>query len=201
MTPYLTAASSILWLLAYSASADTINFAQFGPDGAVLGNVVDGTTADGVTFTLTGVGLGFNRVTANTPDWVESQFPVGVPLVWDLGPGLVTIDFSTPISSITGIAAESDPFGEYTATLTAYDGSMVLGTSSYSAPGLPTSLPGTLPSFSFSAPAITSITIGVSDDSGGFALGAVPEPSTWAMMALGFAGLGFAGYRSSSRTA
>ena len=25
---------------------------------------------------------------------------------------------------------------------------------------------------------------------------AVPEPSTWAMMALGFAGLGFAGYRS-----
>jgi hypothetical protein len=25
--------------------------------------------------------------------------------------------------------------------------------------------------------------------------GAVPEPSTWAMMLLGFAGLGFAGYR------
>ena len=29
---------------------------------------------------------------------------------------------------------------------------------------------------------------------------AVPEPSTWAMMALGFAGLGFAGYRK-GRTA
>jgi hypothetical protein len=27
----------------------------------------------------------------------------------------------------------------------------------------------------------------------------VPEPSTWAMMLLGFAGLGFAGYRSSRR--
>jgi hypothetical protein len=25
----------------------------------------------------------------------------------------------------------------------------------------------------------------------------VPEPSTWAMMLLGFAGLGFAGYRTS----
>ena len=25
--------------------------------------------------------------------------------------------------------------------------------------------------------------------------GVVPEPSTWAMMAIGFAGLGFAGYR------
>jgi hypothetical protein len=32
---------------------------------------------------------------------------------------------------------------------------------------------------------------------GVFALGgAVPEPSTWAMMLLGFAGLGLAGYRS-----
>jgi hypothetical protein len=31
--------------------------------------------------------------------------------------------------------------------------------------------------------------------------GAVPEPATWAMMLLGFAGLGFAGYRASSRRA
>jgi hypothetical protein len=29
---------------------------------------------------------------------------------------------------------------------------------------------------------------------------AVPEPSTWAMMLLGFAGLAFAGYRASRRT-
>jgi hypothetical protein len=27
----------------------------------------------------------------------------------------------------------------------------------------------------------------------------VPEPSTWAMMLVGFAGLGFAGYRASRR--
>jgi hypothetical protein len=30
---------------------------------------------------------------------------------------------------------------------------------------------------------------------------AIPEPSTWAMMLVGFAGLGFAGYRVSRRTA
>jgi hypothetical protein len=29
----------------------------------------------------------------------------------------------------------------------------------------------------------------------------VPEPSTWAMMLVGFAGLGFAGYRASRKTA
>ena len=28
----------------------------------------------------------------------------------------------------------------------------------------------------------------------------VPEPSTWAMMVLGFAGLGFAGYRKARKT-
>ena len=40
----------------------------------------------------------------------------------------------------------------------------------------------------------------VADGSGGFGFdfalgGAVPEPSTWAMMLFGFAGLGYAGYR------
>lgn len=29
---------------------------------------------------------------------------------------------------------------------------------------------------------------------------AVPEPSTWALVALGFAGLGFAGYRARRKT-
>jgi hypothetical protein len=38
--------------------------------------------------------------------------------------------------------------------------------------------------------------------SGDFVVGgAVPEPSTWAMMAIGFAGLGFMGRRGSRRTA
>ena len=30
---------------------------------------------------------------------------------------------------------------------------------------------------------------------------AAPEPSTWAMMLLGFAGIGFAGYRASRKGA
>jgi hypothetical protein len=44
----------------------------------------------------------------------------------------------------------------------------------------------------------------IADGSGGFGFdlaigGAVPEPSTWAMMLVGFAGLGFAGHRSTRR--
>ena len=46
----------------------------------------------------------------------------------------------------------------------------------------------------------------ITDGSGGFGFdlavgGAVPETPTWAMMLLGFAGLGYAGYRSNRRTA
>ena len=36
---------------------------------------------------------------------------------------------------------------------------------------------------------------------GGVEISSVPEPSTWAMMLLGFAGLGFVGYRTSRRAA
>jgi hypothetical protein len=46
------------------------------------------------------------------------------------------------------------------------------------------------------------LTIIASEGAGDFVLGgAVPEPSTWAMMLVGFAGLGFAGYRSTRRQA
>lgn len=38
-------------------------------------------------------------------------------------------------------------------------------------------------------------------DNGTFAVAAVPEPSTWAMMILGFAGVGFMAYRRKSRPA
>jgi PEP-CTERM motif len=37
--------------------------------------------------------------------------------------------------------------------------------------------------------------------SGSLVSGAVPEPSTWAMMLLGFAGLGFVAYRRTKKSA
>jgi hypothetical protein len=45
------------------------------------------------------------------------------------------------------------------------------------------------------------VIVGFYGDANGNTIGfaTVPEPSTWAMMALGFAGLGFAGYRKAQR--
>jgi hypothetical protein len=43
--------------------------------------------------------------------------------------------------------------------------------------------------------------IDVSSFNGGITVGGVPEPSTWAMMLLGFAGLGFLAHRRSKKTA
>jgi hypothetical protein len=45
----------------------------------------------------------------------------------------------------------------------------------------------------------------IADGAGGFGFdlaigGAVPETSTWTMMLVGFAGLGFAGYRASRKS-
>jgi len=41
----------------------------------------------------------------------------------------------------------------------------------------------------------------VLSDNVGNTVGAVPEPSTWAMLILGFAGIGFMAYRRKSKTA
>jgi uncharacterized protein (TIGR03118 family) len=53
------------------------------------------------------------------------------------------------------------------------------------------------------SPLALYFTDGIDGETGGLfgAITVVPEPSTWAMMALGFAGLGFAGYRASRKTA
>ena len=48
-----------------------------------------------------------------------------------------------------------------------------------------------------SAPHFKSFTLATPSASDAPFFAAVPEPSTWAMMAIGFVGLGFAGYRAS----
>jgi len=67
--------------------------------------------------------------------------------------------------------------------------------------GEPPAAPGDPPSSAYYGAVVFSAATGPDYTSAtGLSLTA-PEPSTWAMMLLGFAGLGFAGYRSSRKTA
>jgi hypothetical protein len=76
-----------------------------------------------------------------------------------------------------------------------------LGSWSTTLPSLSESFPWTLETFSFSTTggALAFLAPGPSNQQGDLitnvTLSSVPEASTWAMMLVGFAGLGFAGYR------
>jgi len=88
-------------------------------------------------------------------------------------------------NSITGVAPGTDPFfiGNGGLTLTAPSGDNVLYLGTVDAFGGSPNGTGTY-----------------NDNTGGFTLtvSAVPEPSTWAMMILGFFGIGFLAYRRKS---
>jgi hypothetical protein len=122
----------------------------------------------------------------------------------------VTIDFSKPITSLVDLQAQANPGGAFTETLDAYNGATLVASDTadwYNGISGPPG-EGTIPKLSVAwAAGITSITISTTNDGGpfgGLALGGIggvnnsgiPEPSTWAMMALGFVGLAFAGRRA-----
>ncbi len=86
-----------------------------------------------------------------------------------------------------------------------------IGSNSWATPGVdgfPGTNPGSVENYYFTATA-TSETLTLFQSSGtqaspivdNISISAVPEPSTWAMMILGFAGIGFMAYRRRNRSA
>ena len=121
----------------------------------------------------------------------------------DSGTGFDTLTFAHAVSSFGAYFNYAPGFGD-DPTISTFDGSTLLATFDL-ATLAPISTPGGFNEFSFrgitdTSADITSVEFGGSylllagSPSGGIA-GGVPEPSTWAMMVIGFAGLGFAGYR------
>lgn len=196
----LGAASLALALVALAGPAAAESF-SFGDDffaGDVEANGFSSITDQGTNYSVSGPGTGFQFLIQGEPGpypW-DGQFRQGVLALYDGDTaGAVTITFGAPVDSITGLAAQPLAAGAYTATLTAFDGTTVLGSSSFSSVNGP-GPQGSIPYFSFASPGITSIEISTTNDSRGIGIGSdnpgIPEPSAWALMLAGFGGLGVA---------
>ena len=156
--------------------------------------VPDGTSISGFT-TTDGVSVSVNEdVTSIGDGWETWCCGYTGQVLADYSSTSVSYTLNTPVTAF-GFFAEPDPFEILAITLDLSDG----GTVTQDVNGL-----GGASFFGWVGGGVTGFTVSSSAD---FAVGdfyssiAVPEPSTWAMMLLGFAGLGFAGYRQRRKLA
>ena len=207
----LSAAAAALIACAGIAKADTINFSQFGVIGTNLTSPLIGTTTGGVNVTLTSPNGSFEVLQENQTSgafhW-NGEFPNGSPVLFDgVGSGAVTLTFATGITGLT-VSAQANNSGPFTETAMAFSGATLLDTVSATGDNVLFGAEGSNPFLTVAGADITSVLVSVTNDQGGFALyggagavGSVPEPSTWAMMILGFAGVGLMAYRRKSKQA
>ncbi|MBV8220928.1 MAG: PEP-CTERM sorting domain-containing protein [Solirubrobacterales bacterium] len=151
------------------------------PDGSSISGF---TTADGVSVAVDevvhSIGDGWNTWCCGYVGQVLSDYEsTSVPFT-----------LNTPVDGF-GFFAEPDPYAVLSITLTLSDGgSLTQPVDGY----------GGASFFGWAGRDVTGFTV---SSATAFAVGDffsanVPEPSTWAMALLGFAGLGFAGYRKRS---
>jgi PEP-CTERM motif len=120
-----------------------------------------------------------------------------------------TVDSGYDVNNIFGLGSGADLAGQTIAGSFEFDpsafaeqvsnGRSVLNALSGPVFGLPIMQPPATVTETINGRSLTSIGIGAS--SAFVFQNDTPEPSTWAMMLVGFAGLGFAGYRKSRRIA
>lgn len=187
----LLAASAAI-SLATPAQADVIDF-----DTLSNGEVVT-TQYPGVTFSsetgsqvlITAQGAAFGT---STPNFICSGVGGSINCVDD-----VYIDFASAVSGLTFLAVGDDASGDI-GDVRAFAGALLLGTIDIFGDGAPFGSPYLVDLSAFSG--VTRIEIaGITDPAGlgyddftySLSNGAVPEPSTWAMMLLGFGAVGFA---------
>jgi hypothetical protein len=152
-------------------------YPSWTPASTYVGGIVTSAppSADGMIQLTGGGGSGTDTITFSSP--VKNP----VIAIWSLGAGGIQAEFDF---SATPTYEAGGPSAEYGGSPITVLGNVVSG---YEGNGTVAFL-GTYTSISFTTPEYESWY--------GFTVGsAVPEPSTWAMMMLGFAGLGYAGFR------
>ncbi len=157
----LAAISAATMAFTVPAFADSINWGQWGYV-AVVGSL-SGVTADGVAFTITSPGTGF-EVLQQGVSWF-GIFPTDAPVLFDGDTsGDDSITFATPITSLT-LAAEADLYGAFNEYMYAYDASSTLVDAENVLGLTSTYAPGTETFFTVAGPGIVTINVGTSNDS------------------------------------
>jgi PEP-CTERM motif len=143
-------------------------------------NIIGGTTAGGLLDYSAPIGVSF-FTPANTSIVATTSFVSVLGDLFGLGSGTVTLSAFDYLGNLLGSVSDVDNYP--------------LGTG----PVLTLNIAG-IHSVSFSG---TSGTVGFDNFQFGAltAVAPVPEPSTWAMMLLGFTGIGFMAYRRKSKPA
>ena len=185
---------------------DTIDWSQLGPSFTLLSSPLTVTSADGVTVTVTSAGGVFER--RDQGDGWSGNFLPGEGLLWDQGVGPdITLTFATPVGA-AGAAIQADFYGGFTAQVTVNGANAFTENGDSTAGG-----DGSAIFIGWSGGPITTLQFDLTAASlipNDFAVGTValpsgsetvpvlsaPEPSTWAMMMLGFAGVGYAAFRT-----
>lgn len=182
-------ALALLATTAAPALADSIDFGQFGAEFTTSSSPLRGVTADGVGFTL----VGATDITRyNEGSGWAGEFAAGTPLLY-VGTGDLVFSFDRAVDSLTGLSAQANLQGDYTASAAAslagfnFLTSIYFGTNSLGPEG-------SIPHFSLDGP-LDQLVVTTTNQGAGFAVGsaaAVPEPAAWALMIGGFGLVGTA---------
>jgi hypothetical protein len=157
-----------------------LNYPSWTPNSSYVGGTVGNAPvpSDNIIQIAGGPGTATDTVTFSAP--VVNP----VMAIWSLGQGGLTASFNFINSPFTIEAG--GPSAEYTGgPITTPDGNTVYGVEGNGV----IQFTGTYQSISWTNPT-NEFWYGFT-----FGVAAVPEPSTWAMMLMGFAGLGFMAYR------
>jgi hypothetical protein len=208
-------ATSMVGGLAPSHASTVIAEVAAGPDG--IGGA-DTTGSYAISFTTTSA---FTDVTIATllysPSGAGDTGSATVYLTNKIGPGTTTANEIARFSAtnLPGIFSTNTPEVDFTGLTLAAGTYYVIAASDAGSPGAYWGEPAspvnttamgvtinsdqrtsTLASYSPASPFTTGEGASEQDYAFSVAGSPVPEPSTWAMMLLGFAGLGYAGFRS-----
>jgi hypothetical protein len=181
-------ASTTIWT--GTGSNDSISWGQLGPSFTTVTSGTGVTSGAGVNATVTD-GLADMQRLDEGNGWFGSFAP-GAQLLWsgEFAPDTITITFAQAVMAV-GAQIQSNLLAPFTARITLNDGSF------FDINGTPDQNEGNTNPFlgaSSDSANISSITFSmVNSGDFGFAIGGLqlitaptPEPSTWAMMIIGF---------------